>query len=182
MKITLSGVPGSGKSTLRAELAKKYGLQTKATGDFMRLVAKKYGYTDITKFLVEYLSQHPEIDYEVDEEQKKFGEENDNFVLDAHLGFFFVPDSIKVALRCSLEVSAKRILDAKRETEDSKSMAESIQATQQRVATMQQNFLKLYNVNIYDESLFDVVVDTSSLTPQEVFTQVTEYISQVMSN
>ena len=64
MKITLAGSPGSGKSTQRKSLAERYNLEIKATGDFMRNVAKKYGYTDITKFIVEYLTEHPEVDRE----------------------------------------------------------------------------------------------------------------------
>ncbi|MGY8697913.1 MAG: AAA family ATPase, partial [bacterium] len=81
MKITLAGSPGSGKSTLRKLLAEHYGLSAKGTGDFMRELSGKYGYSDITQFLVEYVSEHPEVDHQVDEEQRIFGKENDNFVL-----------------------------------------------------------------------------------------------------
>ena len=56
MKITLAGSPGSGKSTLRRMLAEYYGLKTKGTGDFMRELSRKHGYSDITQFLVEYVS------------------------------------------------------------------------------------------------------------------------------
>ena len=56
MKITLAGSPGSGKSTLRRMLAEHYGLKTKGTGDFMRELSRKHGYSDITQFLVEYVS------------------------------------------------------------------------------------------------------------------------------
>ncbi|HAF88407.1 MAG TPA: cytidylate kinase, partial [Deltaproteobacteria bacterium] len=69
MKITLAGSPGSGKSTLRRQIAERYGLVTKGTGEFMRDLSVKFGYSDITKFLVEYVSVHPEVDRQVDEEQ-----------------------------------------------------------------------------------------------------------------
>ena len=68
----------------------------------MRKLSAKYGYSDITQFLVEYVSVHPEVDHQVDEEQRIFGKENDDFVLDAHLGFHFVPDSIRICLILSL--------------------------------------------------------------------------------
>ena len=70
MKITLAGTPGSGKSTLRSLLAKHYNLEARGTGDFMRKISKQHGYNDITKFLIEYVSKHPEVDYQIDEEQR----------------------------------------------------------------------------------------------------------------
>ena len=176
MKITLAGVPGSGKSTIRKELADKYNLTTKGTGDFMRQICAKYGYTDITKFLVEYISNHPEVDLEIDEEQRKFGETHDNFVLDAHIGFHFVPDSIKVFLECNPEVAAQRIFDAKRKTEDAQSIQETIEANKKRAETMRANFMKLYQVDIHDEKNYDCIVDTTNLTPSEVFQQVVQHI------
>ena len=71
MKITLAGTPGSGKSTIRKLIAEHYQMEVKATGDFMREAAKRHGFSDITKFLVEYVSTHPEVDREVDAEQKR---------------------------------------------------------------------------------------------------------------
>ena len=178
MKITLAGSPGSGKSTLRKLLAEHYGLSTKGTGDFMRELSSKYGYSDITQFLVEYVSEHPEVDHQVDEEQSKFGKENDNFVLDAHLGFHFVPDSIRICLICDLEEAARRILDdIERTTEDATNISDSMAASQKRRDTMQQNFKILYQVDINDHSNFDLVLDTTTLSSVEAFELVSTFIN-----
>lgn len=182
MKITLAGVPGSGKSTLRQAISEKYNLSVKGTGDFVRSVAQKRGYSDITKFLEEVISNDPKIDLEIDEEQKKFGEDNDNFVLDAHLGFLFVPDSIKLLLLCSPETAAERIFNAKRTTEDARNIQESIHANQRRINSMKKNFKKLYNVDMHEESQFDLVVDTTYLTPQEVLKKITDFIDSQLNN
>jgi cytidylate kinase len=177
MKITLAGSPGSGKSTLRKLLAEHYGLSTKGTGDFMRELSNKYGYTDITQFIVEYVSEHPEVDHQVDEEQRIFGKENDNFVLDAHLGFHFVPDSIRICLICDLEEAARRILDdIERTTEDATNISDSMAASQKRRDTMQKNFMCLYKVDINDHSNFDLVLDTTKLSSVEAFELVSAFI------
>jgi cytidylate kinase len=177
MKITLAGSPGSGKSTLRKLLAEHYGLSTKGTGDFMRELSGKYGYSDITQFLVEYVSEHPEVDHQVDEEQRIFGKENDNFVLDAHLGFHFVPDSIRICLICDLEEAARRILDdIERTTEDATNISDSMANSQKRRDTMQKNFMSLYKVDINDHSNFDLVLDTTTLSSVEAFELVSAFI------
>jgi cytidylate kinase len=177
MKITLAGSPGSGKSTLRKLLSEHYGLSTKGTGDFMRELSCKYGYSDITQFLVEYVSEHPEVDHQVDEEQRIFGKENDNFVLDAHLGFHFVPDSIRICLICDLEEAARRILDdIERTNEDATNISDSMATSQKRRDTMQKNFMSLYQIDINDHSNFDLVLDTTALSSLEAFERVSAFI------
>ena len=179
MKITLAGSPGSGKSTLRNMLAEHYGLKIKGTGDFMRELSKKHGYSDITKFIAEYVSEHPEMDLQVDEEQRIYGEENDDFVLDAHLGFHFVPDSIRICLRCDTAESARRILeDKKRTTEDAKTFSESIESSVKRREVMRKNYYNLYQVDIDDHDNFDFVLDTTSLSYEEVFEKVTSFMNR----
>ena len=179
MKITLAGSPGSGKSTLRNLLAEHYGLKIKGTGDFMRELSKKHGYSDITKFIAEYVSENPEMDLQVDEEQRIYGEENEDFVLDAHLGFHFVPDSIRICLRCDTSESARRILeDKKRTTEDAKTFSESIESSVKRREVMRKNYYNLYQVDIDNPDNFDFVLDTTSLSFEEVFKEVTSFIEQ----
>ena len=179
MKITLAGSPGSGKSTLRNMLAEYYGLKIKGTGDFMRELSKKHGYSDITKFISEYVTEHPEMDLQVDEEQRVYGEENDDFVLDAHLGFHFVPDSIRICLICDTAESARRILeDKKRTTEDARTFNESIESSVKRREVMRKNYQNLYQVDIDDINNFDFVLDTTSLSYEEVFEKVVSYIEQ----
>ena len=180
MKITLAGVPGSGKSTLRSALAERYQLTVKGTGDFMRQKAHSHGYQDITRFLVEYVSQHPEVDREVDEDQWRYGKENDQFVLDAHLGFHFVPDSIKIFLHCDEVIAARRILEAKRNSEEAVTLDDSIGALKKRVQTMQRNFKNLYGVDIYDHGNYDCVIDTSRRSPQDAYEQVVRYIERAL--
>ena len=168
---------------MRRMLAEHYGIKTKGTGDFMRELSRKHGYSDITKFLVEYVSKHPEVDHQVDEEQRLYGEQNEDFVLDAHLGFYFVPDSIRICLICDMEEAARRILeDTGRTTEDATTINDSIDSSQKRRDTMRKNFMSLYKVDIDDHSNFDLVLDTSSLSSAEVFGRVSIFIDDQTSN
>ncbi len=178
MKITLSGVPGSGKSSIKETLAKHYGLDERSTGDFMREMAKDYGFRDVTQFLVEYVSFHPEIDLEVDEQQRQYAQNSENFVLDAHIGFWFAKDALKIFLQCQTEIAARRIFEAKRQTESAKTYEESLQATLKRMSQLQKNFLNLYKVDIYDLKHFDIVIDTSNISVEEAKHRVITAIDQ----
>ena len=176
MKLTLAGPPGSGKSTVRRMLADKYGLKIRSTGDFMRQMALEQGFQDITQFLTEFVTSHPEVDRKIDEAQRKFGEENDNFVLDAHLGFHCVPDACKILLTVGEKVAAKRIFSADRATESAKNIEESILTNRQRYLTMRQNFQRLYGVDIADPANFDLIIDTSQLTPEGILHQIDTHL------
>ena len=97
--------------------------------------------------------------------------------MDAHLGFHFVPDSIRICLICDLEEAARRILDdTERTTEDATNIRGSINASKKRRDTMRKNFMSLYQVDIDDHSNFDVVLDTTSLSSAEVFERASAFI------
>ena len=145
----------------------------------MRKISIQHGYNDITKFLIEYVSKHPEVDYQIDEEQRIFGVQNEDFVLDAHLGFHFVPDSIRICLTCNYEESAHRILaDKGRTSEAATTITDSKEASKKRWETMRNNFLSLYKVDLDDPSNFDLKLDTTYLSSAEVFDRVSTFIDE----
>ena len=99
------------------------------------------------------------------------------------MGFYFVPDSIRICLICDPEEAARRILeDTERTTEEAKTIKESIDTSQKRRNTMRRNFLSLYKVDIDDRSNFDLLLDTSSLSSVEVFERVSTFIDEQTSN
>ena len=107
----------------------------------------------------------------------RYNKENEDFVLDAHLGFHFVPDSIRIRLICDLEEAARRILnDSDRTAEEPKNIRSSMDASKKRRETMRKNFMNLYQVDIDEYSNFDFVLDTTALSSEEVFERVSSFI------
>ena len=103
-------------------------------------------------------------------------------MLDAHLGFHFVPDSIRICLKCDSAESARRILeDKKRTTEDARTFNESIESSVKRREVMRKNYQNLYQVDIDDINNFDFVLDTTNLSYEDVFEKVVSYIEQRIS-
>ena len=93
-----------------------------------------------------------------------------------------VPESIRICLKCDTAESARRILeDKKRTTEDAKTFSESIESSVKRRELMRKNYNNLYQVDIDDPYNFDFVLDTTSLSFEEVFKEVTSFIEQRIS-
>ena len=69
MIISISGTPGSGKSTVGEILAKRLGFEHYSMGDFQRSLAQEKGITILE--LLELEKKDPKLDKRVDEKQRK---------------------------------------------------------------------------------------------------------------
>ncbi|MCX9011510.1 MAG: AAA family ATPase [Candidatus Methanoperedens sp.] len=161
MKITISGPPGSGKSTLSRMLSARLGLPLISMGDIFRRCAE-----DRCMCLAEYgllARQNGNIDREIDEMQKKVAREKDNIILEGRLSGFLVDADLKVWLKAPLEVRAERI--AKREN---KSVQISMAETSEREECERERYLNYYNIDIMDLSVYDIVIDSSKWGAEEI--------------
>jgi cytidylate kinase len=175
MKITISGALGSGKSTVAKLLAKKLHLDHYSMGDFQRMLAEEKGMS-ILEFS-EYVMNNPQIDRLTDEKLKKIGEQNADFVVDARLGWYFIPDSIKIFLHVDEEESARRIYAAKRGDEtENKDLQKTIQNIKKRKAAEIERYKKLYNVNYYDPKHYDLLIDTTHISAQDVVDTIISFL------
>ncbi len=110
------------------------------------------------------LAQRDEkIDRKLDEEQKKIAKEKDNIILEGRLSGFLVDADLKVWLKAPLKIRAERI--AKRENKSiSKAMAEA----SEREECERERYLKYYNLDIQDLSVYDLVIDSTRWSPEEI--------------
>jgi len=119
----------------------------------------------------DYLTKHPAFDRELDERQVSLSE-LENIVVDSRLGFHFVKDSVKVFLTANLDVAATRLLAAGRAEEHFRDIQDAKKSIQERMKTEQNRYRILYGVDILNYSNYDIVVDTTTCTPQGVVEQI----------
>lgn len=170
--ITISGKPGSGKSSTADRVAEMLGYTRYSSGEFARAMVHKQKIT--LREFNRRAEGDPTIDHKIDEELRSLREHND-IIIDARLGFYWIPESFKVYLDLDSEVAIARIFkDANFNTERSgageggNSMSDVMDQVEERLHSERARFKKLYGVNPYDSHHFDLVIDTARNDPQVV--------------
>ena len=177
MKITVSGIVGSGKSTVSKILAERLGFEYHSVGKIMRMLAtnKKISLIELSK-----LSEKDDsVDKELDEIQLEIGKTMDNFVMDSRLGFHFIPDSFKVFLDVDLDSSVNRIYADKRRDEKYESKEKAREEIKRRIDSEKIRYLKYYGINFPSGCKFDLVVDTKDKAVEEVVEEIIKAIKKV---
>jgi CMP/dCMP kinase len=181
MIITFNGSEGSGKSTLSKMIAEKLGYQCLDGGSFFRSVAKKNHIT--LEELRALRMQSPKWDHEIDDHIKELGQKEDNLVVGGRTAFHLIPHSLKIYLKVSEEEGAKRIYDElqknqARNIEEGKmnSLEDIIKSQRKRKEEDIQIYQKHYGVDIHDPKNYDLVLDTTGLSIEEVFEKVMEFV------
>ncbi|MFC1801306.1 (d)CMP kinase [Nanoarchaeota archaeon] len=173
MIITISGKPGSGKSTIAKLLAQKLNLKHYSTGDFMRKIAKDRGISLIE--LSEVAESDLSVDQEIDNYSENLGKTEDNFIIDTRLGFHFIPNSIKIFLDAELKVRAQRILKDKR-VDEPQNLEELEKEIQKREQSEIQRYQEYYHINHYDKNNYDLIIDSSNSNPEEIVKGILKFI------
>lgn len=174
MIITISGQPGSGKSTAATLLAQRLGYRHYSIGDLRRRMAAERG---ITLAALNTLGETTDFtDRKPDEYQRHLGEAEDNFVIDSRLGFYFIPHSVKVFLKADLAVRAQRVFQDDRNAEQFATLRGAATTLHEREASDTRRYRKYYHIDWTDEKNYDLVVDTTALPPEDIVEHVLAFL------
>lgn len=171
MIVTISGRPGSGKSVVAARVAEMLGIPHVSAGDFMREMAAERGVSILE--LSRSAQERKDIDREIDERTVRLAETEDDFVMDARLGWHFAPHSVKVFLDVRARVAALRVFEARRGTEhENIDLDATTRAIESRTESERVRYLDYYGLDYTDHDHYDLVIDTSDLGIEEVVSRI----------
>jgi CMP/dCMP kinase len=170
--ITISGKPGSGKSSTADKVAELLSYTRHSSGDMVRNIVQRSGMS-LSEYNKKALEDHS-LDTKVDEYLRNLRTKKD-IVIDSRLGFYWIPESFKVYLDLDIQVATVRIykdamsnnmrLKTGEKVDSLDLVAKQVRA---RMETEGERFKELYNVDPYNKSHFDLIIDTSRHSPQTV--------------
>jgi len=157
MQITVSGLPGSGTTTISRLLAEYYELELISSGEIFRRLAKERGMT--LAELGVLAEKDPSIDLAIDKNQRAIIRCQDNLVLESRLAGHMasgVPNVLKIWVKAPLPVRVKRIQKRERAV----SFDEEFKKTVLREKSEALRYMNYYNIDIGDLSIYDIVIDS----------------------
>lgn len=159
---------GSGKGTVSKLLADKLWYEIVSIGDMKRKLAAEM-WINIIEFnkMWDDPKNAKEFDLKYEEYQKSL-KLTDNIILDSRLGFYAQPKAFKILLDVDEEVAWERIFKAKRETDKNTTKKHAIDEVKERNSGDEARYMKLYNVDLWNPNNYNLVIDTSERTPEEV--------------
>lgn len=172
--IAFSGPPGGGKTTYAKRLAQELGLEYYSAGTIFREYARERGVS--LEELNQLAIKDPRIDYEIDSRTYRIGCRG-NVVLEGHLVAWVISSiaDVKIYITAPLETRVERI--ARRE---GRNRDEVLRETIFREYMHRQRFLMLYGIDIANLQIFNLVLDTGSLSAEEAYSLIRSYVCAVL--
>lgn len=178
MIIAISGPPGSGKSTVAKLFAEKFGWDYVSAGEVFRREAESRGMS--LKQFTQYASENFDVDRRLDDrvgrEVAKLLAQGRNVVVDGHIQAFLLPmkhdDCFTVWIDAPLDVRVERLAGR-----ESKSPEEARKEIELRHRSEKERYSAIYQINLTKHDDFDLVIDSSVSSPEEIVNLIRERVS-----
>jgi cytidylate kinase len=174
LKITINGDLYSGKSCVCKTISENLNYTYYSVGVLQRKLAVEKGMsiTDYNTYVF-----NNKLDKEIDDRTIKVGREKDNFIFDARLAWNFIPDSFKIYLKVDIDIAVDRAMSSERgKSENYSSRSDARDHISKRRELEVSRFKSLYNVDIEEDKNYDLVIDTSYITVEDVIEKISSVI------
>lgn len=183
MHITMTGHPCSGKTSISDILRDKYNFKIVKMGDIFKAEAARRGIS-AAEFSAERIKD-PSFDFKIDKSIIPTAKEleNEDVVFDSRVAFHFLPHSFKVYIILDEDEMVRRLLNSDRVgkekyTDPKKARKDLVD----RKENDRNQYIKIYNFDLEDFSNYDLVLDTTSITPEQAADEIYKKCLQYYKN
>lgn len=173
MRITISGPPGSGKTTVCGKLSEALGIQAVVFGQVFRQLAAEKGLS-----LIEFgklAENDPSIDAAIDAKIVETARNTPDIILESRLSAYMLTRNGIPALRVYLDASPE-VRFARIGIREEKEVQHAIQETNARQASEAKRYKMYYDIDIEDRSVYDLIINTDTLSPEEVLQKILDAV------
>lgn len=182
MNITITGNLGSGKSSI-GKVLKEKGFEIVSTGNIFRELAMEKGLS-VEEFnrQVNEATRNGDrsVDKMIDDTTAKIGRERDNIMFDSRLAWNFVPDSFKVFVITDIDEASRRVFNdsmrANSESYESQEACKKALVHRQEMESVR--FKEIYEIDYYDMSNYNLVIESTSAAPAEIAAEILEKMEE----
>ena len=157
MIITLSGLPGSGTSTVAGILSSCTGFEVVSAGDIFRMMAEERGLT-LEEF-GELASSDPDIDQRIDRHQKEIASDatvaGRDVIIEGRLSAWMAEPDLAVLITAPLDVRAERVV-----RREGISVPDATHQITERETCEARRYLEYYGIDVDDPGVYDLVINS----------------------
>ncbi len=165
MRITISGPPGSGKTTACSKLSEVLGLEAVVFGKIFRELAAEKNLT--LGELGAIAEKDPSIDEMIDSRILEIARAHQDIILESRLSAYMLTRHGIPAYRILLEASPD-VRMARVGLREGETLEQATANTLERQKSEAKRYMQYYGIDIEDRSVYDLILNTDNLTPDEV--------------
>ena len=170
MLITVSGPPGSGTTTTSEHVAARLEIDLVPGGAVFRAMAVERGMS-LAEFGL-YATDHPDVDAELDARLAARAAGGDVLIESRLAGWIAHNEglpAITVYVDCAPEVRASRVAGR-----EGLAVSRALADNAERERVERNRYLALYAIDILDLSIYDLVLDSGELKPDELADRIVD--------
>ena len=175
MRITISGPPGSGKTTACSKLSEALGLEAVVFGKIFRELAAEKNLS--LGELGAIAENDPSIDRMIDSRIVEIARAHSEIILESRLSAYMLArngiPAFKILLDASPDVRMARVGVREGET-----LEEATAKTVERQNSEAKRYMKYYGIDINDFSVYDLVLNTDDMTPDQVLETILDKVRE----
>jgi cytidylate kinase len=168
--ITVSGPPGSGTTTVAQRVADRLGLELVPGGEVFRALAAERNMS--LPVFGRYVADHPEVDVELDSRLARRARDG-GAVIESRLAGWIAHNerlaAVVVWIDCDPRIRAQRVA-----AREGVSVGRALADNEERQRVERGRYLALYGVDLTDLSIYELVLDSGELQPQELADRVVD--------